>query len=140
MLVDTVGGSYRCTPYAPELTAFCANFLPLNEIPSSHSALPKQIHVCSFIRNQLSGFCLDISLYFVKSSLQCFLTLKTPNDDNIDNGDARTRMLRFCEACSGRSFYFVASLIKNLQVKTVFVSYYLILSLPIFLKCFLIFA
>ena len=50
------------------------------------------------------------------------------------------RMLRFCEACNGCSFYFLASLIKNLLVETVVSSYYLKLSLPMFLKCFLIFA
>ena len=33
---------------------------------------------------------------------------------------------------------FLASLIKNLLVKTVYSSYYLKLSLPVFLKCFLI--
>ena len=49
-------------------------------------------------------------------------------------------MLRFCEACNGCSFYFLASLIENLQVKTVFASYYLKLSLSMLLKCFLIFA
>ena len=37
-------------------------------------------------------------------------------------------MLRFCEACNGCSFYFL--------VKTVFASYYLKLSLSLFLKCF----
>ena len=43
-------------------------------------------------------------------------------------------MLRFCEACDGCSFYFLASLIKNLLVKAVFGSYCLKL------KYFLIFA
>ena len=48
-------------------------------------------------------------------------------------------MLRYCEACNGCSFYFLASLIKNLLVKTTFASYYLKLSLRLFLKCFLMF-
>ena len=47
-------------------------------------------------------------------------------------------MLRFCEACNGCSFYFLAGLIKNLLVKAVFASYYLELSLPMFLKFCLI--
>ena len=58
----------------------------------------------------------------------------------MGNYDARKRMLRFCEACYGCSFYFLASLIKILQVKTVFASYNLKHSLPMFLKCFLIVA
>ena len=41
-------------------------------------------------------------------------------------------------ACNGCSFYFRSTLIKNCLVKTVFSSYYLKLSLPIFLKFFLI--
>ena len=49
-------------------------------------------------------------------------------------------MLRFCEACNGCSFYFLASLVKNILVKTVLASYYLKLSLHMFLKCFLAFA
>ena len=49
-------------------------------------------------------------------------------------------MLRFCVACNGCSFYFLSSLTKNLLVKTVFASYYLKLSLPMLLNCFLIFA
>ena len=48
--------------------------------------------------------------------------------------------LVFCEACNGSSFYFINTLIKNLLVKTVFVRYYLKLSLPMLLECFLIFA
>ena len=46
----------------------------------------------------------------------------------------------FCEACNGCSFYFIASLIKNMLVKTVFESYNLKLSLLMFLICFLILA
>ena len=42
--------------------------------------------------------------------------------------------------CNGRSFHFLVSLIKNLLVKTVFASYYLKLSLPIFPEYFIIFA
>ena len=42
--------------------------------------------------------------------------------------------------CEGCSFYFPASLINNLRVKTVFASYYLKLSLPMSFECFLIFA
>ena len=49
-------------------------------------------------------------------------------------------MLRFREACNGCSFYFPAGLVRKLLVKTVFASCYLKLSLPVFLKCFLIFA
>ena len=49
-------------------------------------------------------------------------------------------MLRFREACNGCQFYFPASLIGNLLVKTISRSYYLKLSLPVCLKCFLIFA
>ena len=40
-------------------------------------------------------------------------------------------MLRICEACNGRSFYFLASLIENLLAKTVFANYYLKLSMPL---------
>jgi len=43
-------------------------------------------------------------------------------------------MLRFREACNGSSFYNLASLIKDLLVKTASASYYLKLSLPMFLK------
>ena len=53
---------------------------------------------------------------------------------------ARKKMLRFFEAYSGCSFYFLASLMKNLLVKTVFARYYLKFSQSVFLKCFLIFA
>ena len=49
-------------------------------------------------------------------------------------------MLRFREACNGFSFDSLASLIENLRVETVVESYYLKLSLPMFLKWFLIFA
>ena len=35
-----------------------------------------------FIRNKLAGFSLDVSQYFVESSLTCFLRLKTSNDNN----------------------------------------------------------
>ena len=38
-------------------------------------------------------------------------------------------MLRLCEACNGFSFYFHASLIKNLLAKTAYMSYYSKLSL-----------
>ena len=37
------------------------------------------------IRNILYGFSLDVALYFVKSSLKCFLTLETSNDKNNPN-------------------------------------------------------
>ena len=47
-------------------------------------------------------------------------------------------MLRFCEACNGYSFYFLADLIKSLLVKGVFASYYLILSLPVLYFLFLL--
>ena len=47
-------------------------------------------------------------------------------------------MLRFCEACSKCYFYVVSGLIKNLLTKTVFSSHCLKLSLPMFLKYFLI--
>ena len=40
----------------------------------------------------------------------------------------------------GMQCYVLASLIKNLLVKTVFASYCLKLTLPVFLKCFLMFA
>ena len=33
-------------------------------------------------RNKLSGFSLDVSQYFVKSSLRCFLHVKTSNVNN----------------------------------------------------------
>ena len=45
-----------------------------------------------------------------------------------------TRMLRFCEARNECSFYFLASLVKNLLVKTVFSSYFLKLGLLTFLN------
>ena len=44
-------------------------------------------------------------------------------------------VLRFCEACNGYYFHFLASL-----VKTIFASHHLKVSLPMLLKCFLIFA
>ena len=68
--------------------------------------------------------------------------LKTSNyiNNRVGNCDARKRMLRLCEACNGCSFNFLASLVKNVPVKTVFASYYWKLSLLMFLKCFLIFA
>ena len=47
-------------------------------------------------------------------------------------------MFRFCEACNGSSFDFLAILIRNLLVKTAFASYYLKLRLPMFLRYFLI--
>ena len=53
-------------------------------------------------------------------------------------------MLRPFEACNGCSFYFISSLLKNVLIGTVFVSYYLtlsqpmVLSLPIFSFLFLI--
>ena len=43
-------------------------------------------------------------------------------------------MLRFYEACNGCSFYFPASFITNLPVKTAFASHKLKLSLPILRK------
>ena len=43
-------------------------------------------------------------------------------------------MLRICESFDECSFYFLASLIKNLIVKEVVGSYYLKLSLPMFLN------
>ena len=46
----------------------------------------------------------------------------------------------FLEAYSECLDYFLASLIKNSLVKAVFARYYLKLSLPMFLKCFLIVA
>ena len=45
---------------------------------------------------------------------------------------------RFCEACNGCSFCFLACLTKHLLVEIVFASYYLKLSLLMFLECFLI--
>ena len=45
-------------------------------------------------------------------------------------------MLRFCEACNGYSFYFLSSVINILEVKSVFASYHMKLSLPMFLRCF----
>ena len=45
-------------------------------------------------------------------------------------------MLKFFEACNGCYFYFRPSLITNYLVKTVSISDYLKLSLPVFLKCF----
>ena len=49
-------------------------------------------------------------------------------------------MLRFCQAGNECSLYFIASLIRDLLVKAVYTSYCLMLSLPVFLKCFSIFA
>ena len=71
--------------------------------------------------------------------LKRLLPSKTSNDEpRLGNGDARERIFRFCEAINGCVFYFHASLIKNLLAKTVFASYYLKHSLPMFLKCFFI--
>ena len=48
-------------------------------------------------------------------------------------------MLRFCEACNGCSFYFLASVSKNLVAKTVFCKLlFETQTLPMFPKCFLI--
>ena len=59
--------------------------------------------------------------------------------DNLDYVIViQKRILSFCEAFNGFSFYFLASLIKNLLVKTVFVGHYLKLSLPIVFKFFLV--
>ena len=44
-------------------------------------------------------------------------------------------MLIFCEACNGCSFYILSGLIENLLAK----SYYMKISLPMSLTCFLIF-
>ena len=44
------------------------------------------------------------------------------------------------KACNGCSFYFLASLIKHFQAKTVIAGNHLKLSQPMLLKCFLIFA
>ena len=54
----------------------------------------------------------------------------------LGNGDARKMVLWFREACNGCSFNFLASLIRNLLVKTYFTSYYLNLSLPVYSKTF----
>ena len=48
-------------------------------------------------------------------------------------------MLRFREACNGCSFYFLACFDKIFAGKNSFVSVHLKLSLPMVLKCFLIF-
>ena len=58
----------------------------------------------------------------------------------IGHCNARKMMIRFCEASNECSFYFLASLIKNLQLETVSESYYLKPSQPIFLKCLFILA
>ena len=67
--------------------------------------------------------------------LKFLLNFKTFNGNNtprLAHCDARKRM--FCEACNGQLFYFLASLMKNLLVKTVFDSYYSKLSLSMFLN------
>ena len=44
---------------------------------------PQQTELYTFfIRNKFSGFIQDFSSYFVKSSLKCFLNLKTSNGNN----------------------------------------------------------
>ena len=43
-------------------------------------------------------------------------------------------MHRCCEACNACLFHFLARFFKNLLVKAVFASYYLKLSLPVFLN------
>ena len=46
--------------------------------------LIKVLHTV-FISNKLSGFSLDVSYYFVKFSLKCFLNLNTSSDNNNPN-------------------------------------------------------
>ena len=73
--------------------------------------------------------------------LKSFFNSKASNHNNNPDWDIVMQdngCSGFCEACNGCSFYFLASVIKNLLVKTVFPHYYLKLSLPMFLKLFLI--
>ena len=76
------------------------------------------------------------------SNFKCFLKQRTSNDNN--NPDSVIAMQE--KGYSGfvrhvmDVLYFLASLIKHLLGKTAYTSYYLKLSLPMLLECFLIFA
>ena len=75
--------------------------------------------------------------------LKCALNIKTSIDSNSPDYAIVVEEKRcpgFVRHAMAVSFYFLASLSKSLLVITVLASYTLKLSLPIFLKCFLIFA
>ena len=66
------------------------------------------------------------------------MLLKYNDNNNPDEAIVmQEKGIRFREECNGCLFYFLASLIKNLLVKTGFEIYYFKFSLPMFLACFL---
>ena len=74
-------------------TGFYAHLLSSMPFFSWFNTIAKSpLLICLFIRNKLFGSSLDVSQYFVKSSLKRFLNLKTSNDSS-NSGVAKVALL-----------------------------------------------